>query len=101
MAAVAGWTTSSSRGCGASQHEDIYLQGYADGREAKAGIALWFAFYNSWRPHQGLGNRTPMAVWREGITGALSGTAVDMTLRLDSARALTTCPQAQQHVKVA
>jgi len=83
------------------KHEDIYLKGYADGREAKAGIASWIAFYNTRRPHQGLGNRTPMAVWREGITGALSGTAVDMTLRLDNARALTTCPPPQQQVKVA
>jgi len=83
------------------KYEDIYLKGYADGREAKAGIASWIAFYNTRRPHQGLGKRTPMAVWREGITGALSGTAVDMTLRLDNARALTTCPQPQQQVKVA
>lgn len=83
------------------KHEDIYLKGYADGREAKAGIASWIAFYNGRRPHQGLNHRTPMAVWREGMTGALSGTAVDMTLRLDNAKALPTClqpPQQQQKV---
>jgi putative transposase len=28
------------------KYEDIYLKGYADGREAKAGIATWIAFYN-------------------------------------------------------
>jgi hypothetical protein len=28
------------------KHEDIYLKGYADGREAHRGIAAWFAFYN-------------------------------------------------------
>ena len=28
------------------KYEDIYLKGYADGREAKAGIASWMAFYN-------------------------------------------------------
>ena len=28
------------------KYEDIYLKGYADGREAKAGIADWIAFYN-------------------------------------------------------
>ena len=49
------------------KHEDIYLKGYADGREARAGIASWIAFYNTRRPHQALANRTPMAVWREGI----------------------------------
>ena len=84
------------------KHEDIYLKGYADGREAKAGIASWIAFYNGRRPHQGLGNRTPMTAWREGITGASNGTAVDMTLRLDNAIALPTCPQpTQQQAKVA
>ena len=75
------------------KYEDIYLKGYADGREARAGIGAWIAFYNSRRPHQALGNRTPMAVWRDGIAGALGNTAVDMTLRLDNAGALPTCPQ--------
>ena len=53
------------------KHEDIYLKHYADGREARAGIASWIAFYNSRRPHQGLGYKTPMSVWRLGTTGAL------------------------------
>lgn len=79
------------------KYEDIYLKGYADGREARAGIGLWVAFYNSRRPHQALGNRAPMAVWREGVMGALGNTAVDMTLRLDNAGALPTCPQPPQH----
>ena len=52
------------------KYEDIYLKGYADGREAKAGIALWVAFYNTQRPHQALEDCTPMAVWRAGVTGA-------------------------------
>jgi putative transposase len=78
------------------KYEDIYLKGYSDGREARAGIAQWFAFYNTRRPHQALNNRTPMAVWREGITGGLNGTAVDMTLHLDNAIALPTSPQPQQ-----
>jgi putative transposase len=78
------------------KHEDIYLKGYADGHEARAGIGAWIAFYNTRRPHQALANRTPMAVWREGVTGALGETAVDMTLRLDNAHALPTCPQPPQ-----
>jgi putative transposase len=81
------------------KYEDIYLKGYADGREAHAGIGAWMAFYNSRRPHQALANRTPMAVWRDGVTGALGGSAVDMTLRLDNAGALPTCPQPQQQQK--
>jgi putative transposase len=52
------------------KYEDIYLNGYADGREARAGIGVWMAFYNGSRPHQALGNRTPMAVWRDGGAGA-------------------------------
>jgi putative transposase len=83
------------------KHEDVYLKGYADGREAKAGIGAWFAFYNGVRPHQALGNRTPMALWREGTTGDLGETAVDMTLRLDNARALPTYPQPPQPQKAA
>jgi hypothetical protein len=46
------------------------------------------SLYNATRPHQALGDRTPMAVWCEGVT------AVDMTLRLDNAVALPTCPHA-------
>jgi putative transposase len=78
------------------KHEDIYLKHYADGRETRAGIASWIAFYNSRRPHQALGYKTPMSVWRLGTTGALDEKAVDMTLRLDNAGALPTCPQPQQ-----
>src|SRR5438270_9839484 len=77
------------------KYEDIYLKGYADGREARAGIGEWLAFYNHRRPHQALANRTPMTVWRDGA-GTLGGEAVDMTLRLDNAAALPTYPQPQQ-----
>jgi putative transposase len=82
------------------KHEDVYLKGYADGREARAGIAAWIAFYNLRRPHQALGNRTPMTVWRDGLTGALGERAVDMALRLDNAHALPTCPQLPQPQQV-
>ena len=37
------------------KYEDVYLKGYADGREAARGIAEWIAFYNERRPHQALG----------------------------------------------
>jgi putative transposase len=75
------------------KHEDVYLKAYADGREAKLGIASWIAFYNGRRPHQALGNRAPMAVWCDGIVAAIGAEAVDM---MDNARALPTCPQPQQ-----
>jgi putative transposase len=64
------------------EHEDIYLKGYVDRREAHAGIGSWIAFYNGRRPHQALGSRTPMAVWREGISGGFGKLAVDMTAAL-------------------
>src|SRR5258705_10277667 len=82
------------------KYEDIFLKGDAVGREVRTGISLWMAFYNAGRPHQALANRTPMAVWREGVTGALGNTAVDMTLRLDNAGALPTCPQPPQQQQV-
>jgi putative transposase len=76
------------------KYEDVYLKGYADGREARAGITEWLAFYNYRRPHQALANRVPMTVWRDGA-GAPQP-AVDMTLRLDNAGALPTSPQPPQ-----
>jgi putative transposase len=80
------------------KHEDIYLKGYADGREAHSGIASWFAFYNAARPHQALGNRTPMAVWCDGVIDAIGADAVDM---MDNAVALPTCPQQQRQQQTA
>jgi putative transposase len=77
------------------KYEDVCLKGYADGREARGGIAAWIGFYNGRRPHQALAGRTPMVVWREGVSGALAGNAVDMTLRLDDAAASPTCPPRQ------
>ena len=66
------------------KYEDVYLKGYADGREAKAGIGDWIIFYTERRLHQALGYRAPMAVWREGATKAYG--------HVDNADALTTCP---------
>jgi putative transposase len=71
------------------KYEDVYLKAYADGREAKAGIGAYFAFYNEQRLHQALGYRTPMAVWRYGAPPRAYG-------HVDNACALTTCPQADQ-----
>ena len=75
------------------KYEDVYLKGYADGHEARRGIAEWIAFYNHRRPHQALADRTPMAVWRQAIAGAK---AVDI---MDNAPALPTCPPPQQQTQ--
>jgi putative transposase len=80
------------------KHEDVYLKGYADGREARAGIADWIAFYNTRRPHQALAYATPMQVWCDGIVDAIAAKAVDM---MDNARALPTCPQPQKQQQTA
>jgi putative transposase len=77
------------------KYEEVHLKAYAGGREARTGISEWMIFYNTRRFHQSLGYKTPMAVWRAGET------AVDMTLRLDNARALPTCPQPQQQQQTA
>lgn len=73
------------------KYEEVHLKAYTDGREARAGIDAWIAFYNDRRPHQALGYRTPMEVWRGDRESA-----VDMALRLDNADALPTCLQPQQ-----
>jgi len=77
------------------KHEDIYLKGYGDGREAKAGIGEWIRFYNETRLHQALGYRTPMAVWRQGAIEIAAGAAKGYG-PVDNARALPTGPQPQQ-----
>ena len=84
------------------KYEEVHLKAYADGREARAGIGYWIDFYNHRRPHQAMDNQRPMAVWREGVANTEQlAEAVDMTLRLDNARALTTYPQQQKKQKKA
>jgi putative transposase len=51
------------------KYEDVYLKGYASLPELLLGLTEYFAFYNSERPHQSLGYRTPEAVHRSGEGG--------------------------------
>ena len=44
------------------KYEEVYLKAYSNGREAKAGLDVYFSFYNNQRPHQALGYRTPAEV---------------------------------------
>jgi putative transposase len=76
------------------KHENVYLMAYADGREARAGIGKWMAFYNERRPHRALGYATPMAVWRAGEAAKPGAAGCG---HVDNARALPTGPQQQQH----
>ena len=45
------------------KYEDIYLKGYATVGELEEGVRQWFERYNTWRPHQNLGNKTPADVY--------------------------------------
>ena len=45
------------------KYEEVYLKAYQDGREARVGIGNYSRFYNTERPHQALGYRTPAEVF--------------------------------------
>ena len=45
------------------KYEEVYLKAYSNGREAKADLDAYFLFYNTQRPHQALGYRTPAEVF--------------------------------------
>jgi putative transposase len=61
------------------KYEEVYLKAYEDGRDARASIGDYFRFYNTERPHQSLGYRTPAEVFnstpvvttREGMVVSL------------------------------
>jgi putative transposase len=46
------------------KYEDIYLKEYPNVAELEAGVDRWMKHYNTWRPHQALGNETPVQVYR-------------------------------------
>ena len=78
------------------KYEEVYLANYATQRDAHAGIAKWINFYNFRRPHQALGNATPMQVWTEGAKELKRTNTVEMPLRLENAKAFPTSPQRKQ-----
>lgn len=39
--------------------ECVYLYAFKTGSAARAGIDRWITYYNTFRPHSGLGGRTP------------------------------------------
>jgi putative transposase len=45
------------------KYERIYLMNYATGCDLRAGLTDYFHFYNTERPHQSLGYRTPQEVY--------------------------------------
>jgi len=45
------------------KYEEVYLKAYQDGRDARISLGNYFRFYNTERPHQALGYRTPGEVF--------------------------------------
>jgi len=45
------------------KYEEVYLKAYQDGRDARIGLGNYFSFYNTERPHQSHGYRTPAEVY--------------------------------------
>ena len=41
------------------KYEEVYLKEYANLKEAESGISAYLQRYNTWRPHQALGYKTP------------------------------------------
>ena len=62
------------------KYEEVYLKAYADGRDARAGIGEYLSFYNTQRPHQALGYRTPGEVFISGSGGNVVTSLMTSTL---------------------
>ncbi len=59
------------------KYEEVYLKAYQDGREARIGLGNYFRFYNTERPHQTLGYRTPAEVFYSTPVEATNGVMVE------------------------
>jgi len=59
------------------KYEEVYLKAYQDGIEAKIGIGDYFRFYNTQRPHQALGYRTPAEAYASIPMEATQGGVVE------------------------
>ena len=52
------------------KYENVYLNAYETGSEARAGIGRWIDFYNRLRPHSTLGGITPSMCYDQGLLKA-------------------------------
>jgi putative transposase len=59
------------------KYEEVYLKAYQDGKEARSSIGNHFRFYNTERPHQALGYRTPAEVFNAILVEATSRSMVE------------------------
>jgi putative transposase len=55
------------------KYEEVYLKAYQDGTDARRSFDSYFCFYNTERPHQALGYRTPAEAYHlmESINGGV------------------------------
>jgi putative transposase len=67
------------------KYEEVYLKAYQDGREARIGLGNYFRFYNTERPHQALGYRTPAEVLNSTMVESTNEGMVE-SLTLDPLR---------------
>ena len=51
------------------KHEDVYLKGYVNMPGLQLGLTEYFEFYNTERPHQSLGDLTPIQVYQTASGG--------------------------------
>jgi len=59
------------------KYEEVYLKAYQDGRDARIGLGNYFGFYNTERPHQTHGYRTPAEVFSSTPVEATNGDVVE------------------------
>ena len=67
------------------KYEEVYLKAYQNGKDARIGISDYFRFYNTARPHQALGYRTPGDVFtsipfeepEKGVIESLTTSTID------------------------
>jgi len=79
------------------KYEEIYLKEYANMEAAKLAVSAWVEFYNTFRPHQNLGYKTPSQV-HDALAKKPPVDMMDNTTR--SGSVLPTYTQAQPQQKV-
>ena len=52
------------------KYENIYLNAYETGSEARAGVGQWIEFYNTVRSHSSLNDISPYEFYQKGLQQA-------------------------------